>query len=108
MDFMDLMNRVLLNYLELFVIFFIDDILVYYKNEDEHKGLFRKLSQVLKEHQLFPKYSKCEFWLRLVSFLGHIFSSEGIEFDTMIMEAVNNWPRPFTPTDIQSFLGLDR
>ena len=55
---------------------------------------------VLKEYQLFAKYSKCQFRLRSVSFLGHIVSSEGIEVDPKKMEAVKNWPRPFTPTDI--------
>ena len=62
--------------------------------------------QVLKENQLFSKYSKYEFWLRSMAFLGHIISSEGVEVDPIKTEAVKNWPRPLTPTDIRSFLGL--
>ena len=62
--------------------------------------------QVLKEHQLFTKYSKCEFWLRSVASLGHIISSEGTEVDPNKAKAVMNWPRPLIPTDIRSLLGL--
>ena len=62
--------------------------------------------QTLKEHQLFSKYNKCEFWLRSGTFLGHIFSSEGVEVDPRKMKVVKNWPRPLTPIDIRSFLGL--
>ena len=61
--------------------------------------------QVLKEHQLFSKYSKCQFWLTL-AFVVHIISSEGVEVDPMEKEDMKNWPRPLTPTDIRSFLGL--
>ena len=69
-------------------------------------GHLRLVLEVLKEHQLFAKYSKCEFLLRSVRFLGHIVSSEGIEVDLKKMEAVKNLPRPLSPTNIQSFLGL--
>ena len=69
-------------------------------------GYLRIVLQLLIEHQLFAKYSKCEFWLRSVAFIGHIISCEGIEVNTNKMEAVRNWPRPLTPTDIRSFLGL--
>ena len=79
--FLDLMNRVFRNYLDSFVIVFIDDILIYSKNEGDHMNHLRVVLQVLKEHQLFAKYSKCEFWLRSVTFLGHIISSEGVEVD---------------------------
>ena len=75
--FMDLMNSVSQNYLDSFVIFFIDDILVYSKNEGDHMGHLRVVLQTLKGHQLFAKYIKCEFWLRSVTFLGHIISREG-------------------------------
>ena len=67
---------------------------------------WRVVSQVLKEHQLFSKYRKCEFWLRSVAFLGHITSSEGIEVDRKKTDVVRNWPRPLTQIDIRSFLGL--
>nr|XP_019068167.1 uncharacterized protein LOC109119709 [Solanum lycopersicum] len=62
--------------------------------------------QVLKEHQLYGKFSKCEFWLRSISFLGHIISGDGVEVDSKKTDAVRNWPTPLTPTDIRSFLGL--
>ena len=79
--FMDLMNRVFQNYLDSFVIFFIDDILVYSKNESDHMVHLRVVLQNFKEHQLFAKYRKCEFLLRSVAFHGHIISSEGVEVD---------------------------
>ena len=104
--FMDLMNRVFQSYLDSFVIVFIDGILVYSRNKDDHMNHLRVVLDVLKEHQLFAKYSKCEFWLRSVTFLGHIISSEGVEVDPRKTEAVKNCPRPLTPTDIRSFLGL--
>ena len=69
---MDLMSRVFKEYLDSFVIFIIDDILVYSKSDNEKLGHFRVVLQVLKEHQLSAMYSKCEFWLRSVAFLGHI------------------------------------
>ena len=62
--------------------------------------------QVLKENKLFSKYNKCDFWLRWVTFLCHIISSEGVEVDPRKIEAVKNCPKPLTPTDIRSFLGL--
>ena len=78
MTFMDLMNRVFRNYLDYFVIVFTDDILVYSKNESDHMGHLRVVLQVLEEHLLFPKYSKCEFSFRSVAFHSNIISSEGI------------------------------
>ena len=69
-------------------------------------GHLRVVLQTLKEHQLYAKYSKYEFLLWKVKFLGHIISSEGVEVDTRKMKAVKNWPRPLTPTDIRSFLRL--
>ena len=72
MTFMDLMNRVFRNYLDYFMIVFTDDILVYSKNEIDHMGHLRVVLQVLKEHQLFAKYRKCEFWLWPMAFLGYI------------------------------------
>ena len=78
--FMNLTNTVFKNYLYSFVIVFIDDILVYFKSEDDHMGHLRLVFQVLKEHQLIAKFIKCEFWSRSVVFVGDIMSSEGIEF----------------------------
>ena len=103
---MDLMNSVFQSYLDLFVIVFIDDILVYSKNEDDHMAHLRIVLQTLKEHQLYAKYSKYEFWLRSVTFLGNIISSEGVEVDPRKTKAMKNWPRPLTTTNIWSFLGL--
>ena len=104
--FMDLMNRVFKQYLDLFVIVFIDDILIYSRNEEEHASHLRVVLQTLKDRQLFAKFNKCEFWLQSVAFLGHIVSSEGIRVDSQKIEAVKQWPRPTSATDIRSFLGL--
>ena len=104
--FMDLMNRVFRRYLDKFVVVFIDDILIYSSSEEEHKRHLRMVLQTLREHQLYAKLSKCEFWLREVVFLGHIISSEGILVDPKKIEAVIKWERPSTVTEIRSFLGL--
>ena len=74
--------------------------------KNDHMNHLRLVLQVPKEHQLFTKYSKYEFWLRSVTFLIHIISSEGVEVDPRKMEKVKNWPRPLTPTDNKSILGL--
>ncbi|KAH0655603.1 hypothetical protein KY285_030485 [Solanum tuberosum] len=104
--FMDLMNRVFRQYLGMFMIVFIDDILIYSRSENEHTDHLRIVLQVLKDHQLFAKFSKCEFWLRSVAFLGHIVSSKGIEVDLKKTDSVKSWPRPLPPTDIRRFLCL--
>ncbi|WMV25807.1 hypothetical protein MTR67_019192 [Solanum verrucosum] len=104
--FMDLMNRVFKQYLDLFVIVFIDDILIYSRNKEEHASHLRVVLQTLKDHQLFAKFNNCEFWLQSFAFLGHIVSSEGIRVNSQKIEAVKQWPRPTSATDIRSFLGL--
>ena len=104
--FMDLMNRVFREYLDSFVIVFIDDILIYSKTKEEHAQHLRLTLQVLRQHQLYAKFSKCEFWLRSVTFLGHVVSDQGVEVDPRKTEAVKKWTKPLTPTDIRSFLGL--
>ncbi|KAH0658050.1 hypothetical protein KY289_026798 [Solanum tuberosum] len=104
--FMDLMNRVFKQYLDLFVIVFIDDILIYSRNEEEHASHLRVVLQTLTDRQLFAKFNKCEFWLQSVAFLGHIVTSEGIRVDSQKIEAVKQWPRPTSATNIISFLGL--
>ncbi|WMV54303.1 hypothetical protein MTR67_047688 [Solanum verrucosum] len=104
--FMDLMNRVFKQYLDLFVIVFIDDILIYSRNEEEYATHLGVVLRSLKDRQLFAKFSKCEFWLQSVAFLGHIVSSEGIRVDSQKIKAVKQWPRPTYPTYIKSFLGL--
>ena len=103
--FMELMNRVF-KFLDNFVIVFIDDILVYSKSEAEHKGHLRKVLTVLRTQRLYAKFSKCEFWLSEVAFLGHVVSSRGITVDPTKIEAVMKWPRPTTVTKVRSFLGL--
>ncbi|KAH0711565.1 hypothetical protein KY289_007524 [Solanum tuberosum] len=104
--FMDLMNRVFKPYLVIFVIVFIDDILIYSRNEEDHASHLRIVLQTLKDKELYAKFSKCEFWLKSVAFQGHIVSGDGIKVDTRKIEAVQNWPRPTSPTEIRSFLGL--
>ena len=79
--FMNMMNKVFMEFLDKFVVVFIDDILVYSKNEEEHKEHLRLVLGKLKEHQLYAKFSKCEFWLKEVGFLGHVISGEGIAVD---------------------------
>ncbi|XP_059290299.1 uncharacterized mitochondrial protein AtMg00860-like [Lycium ferocissimum] len=103
---MDLMNYVFRPFLDLFVIVFIDDILVYSPSEAEHADYLCAVLRVLRDRELYAKFSKCEFFLNSVAFLGHIISDEGIKVDTQKIEAVKTWPRPTTPTEIRSFLGL--
>ena len=104
--FMDLMNIVFKQYLDLFVIIFINDILIYSRTVEQYARHLRVVQQTLKERQLFTKFSKCEFRLQSIAFLGHIVSSEGIRVDSQKIKAVKQWPRPTSATDIRSFLAL--
>ncbi|GJV35520.1 putative reverse transcriptase domain-containing protein [Tanacetum coccineum] len=104
--FMDLMNRVCRPYLDKFVIVFIDDILIYSKTQEEHVEHLRLVLGLLKKEKLYAKFSKCEFWLREVQFLGHVINGNGIHVDPSKIEAVKNWKAPRTPTEVRSFLGL--
>lgn len=104
--FMDLMHRTFRPYLDKFVVVFIDDILVYSKDREAHEGHLREVLSTLREHQLYAKLSKCEFWLEKVAFLGHVISKEGILVDPAKITAVSEWPTPKRATDIRSFLGL--
>ncbi|KAA3473298.1 DNA/RNA polymerases superfamily protein [Gossypium australe] len=94
--FMNMMNQVFQPYLDRFVVVFIDDILVYSKTEDEHNEHLRVVLQILREKQLYAKFSKCEFWLRKVTLLGHVVSAEGIKVYPRKIEAVLDWKPPKT------------
>jgi hypothetical protein len=104
--FMYLMNKVFMENLDKFVVAFIDDILIFSKNEEEHDEHLRLVLQKLRENQLYAKLSKCEFWLKEVSFLGHIISEGGISVDPSKVESVLSWNTPQNVSDIRSFLGL--
>ncbi|KAL0551642.1 hypothetical protein IC582_010731 [Cucumis melo] len=104
--FMDLMNRVFREFLDTFVIVFIDDILIYSKTEAEHEEHLRMVLQTLRDNKLYAKFSKCEFWLKQVSFLGHVVSKAGVSVDPAKIEAVTGWTRPSTVSEVRSFLGL--
>ncbi|KAL5546780.1 hypothetical protein UlMin_006467 [Ulmus minor] len=104
--FMDLMNRVFKPFLDKFVIVFIDDILVYSRSKEEHEEHLRITLQTLKDHHLFAKFKKCEFWLDKVAFLGHVISKDGVAVDPAKIEAVSNWNQPRTASEVRSFLGL--
>ncbi|GJU97628.1 putative nucleotidyltransferase, ribonuclease H [Tanacetum coccineum] len=104
--FMDLMNRVCKPYLDKFVIVFIDDILIYSKTKEEHEVHLKLVLELLRKEKLYAKFSKCEFWLQEVHFLGHVVNQSGIHVDPSKIEAVKNWKAPTTPSEVRSFLGL--
>ncbi|GJR68584.1 putative nucleotidyltransferase, ribonuclease H [Tanacetum coccineum] len=104
--FMDLMNRVCKPYLDKFVIVFIDDILIYSKSKKEHEGHLRQILKLLKKEELYAKFSKCEFWIPRVQFLGHVIDCQGIHVDPAKIESIKDWASPKTPTEIRQFLGL--
>nr|GEY79298.1 retrotransposon protein, putative, Ty3-gypsy subclass [Tanacetum cinerariifolium] len=104
--FMDLMNRVCKPYLDKFVIVFIDDILIYSKDEKEHEEHLKTILELLKKEELYAKFSKCEFWIPKVQFLGHVIDSQGIHVDPTKIESVKDCTSPKSPTEIRQFLGL--
>ena len=104
--FMDLMHRIFQPYLDQFVVVFVDDILIYSQSEWEHEYHLRIVLQLLRDHQLYAKFSKCEFWLTEVRFLGHVVSASGVSVDPEKVEAVMSWERPKSVFEIRSFLGL--
>ncbi|KAJ9553882.1 LOW QUALITY PROTEIN: hypothetical protein OSB04_017927 [Centaurea solstitialis] len=97
--FMDLMNRVCRPMLDRSVIVFIDDILIYSKSKEEHVEHLREVLKVLRKEKLYAKFSKCDFWLQEVQFLGHLVNREGIKVDPAKVEAVMKWETPKTPTE---------
>jgi hypothetical protein len=104
--FMYLMNSVFMSELDKFVIVFIDDILVYSENEQDHAEHLRIVLTLLRDHQLYAKFSKCEFWLKTVPFLGHVLSESGISVDPSKVQEVMDWKAPTTVHEVRSFLGL--
>ena len=104
--FMYLMNSVFIPELDKFVVVFIDDILIYSKNEREHEQHLHIVLQRLRDHQLYAKYSKYEFWLTSVKFLGHTISSDGISVDSSKVQEVMDWKPPTSIHQIRSFLSL--
>ena len=104
--FMDLMHMVFQPYLDQFVVVFVDDILIYSQSKWEHEYHLRIVLQLLREHQLYAKFSKCEFWLTEVRFLGHVVSASGVSIDPEKVEAMMTWERPKSVFEIHSFLGL--
>ena len=104
--FICLMNSVLSRYLDKFVLIFLDVILIYSKNEDKHEEHLRLTLQFLKEHKLYAKLIKCDFYKDRIQYLGHIILEEGISVDPEKIEAIMNWPTPRNVTDVISFIGL--
>jgi hypothetical protein len=104
--FMCLMNNVLNKFMDKFVLVFIDDILIYSKNREDHKEYLRLVLQVLRENQLYAKFSKCEFFQKQVHYLGHAISKEGVEVDPDKIKSIMEWPTPKDVSDIRSFMGL--
>ncbi|GJY53324.1 putative reverse transcriptase domain-containing protein [Tanacetum coccineum] len=104
--FLDLVNRVCKLYLEIFVIMFIDDILIYSKSKEDHDGHLRSVLELLKNEKLYAKLFKCEFLLQEMHFLGHVVNDNGIHVNPSKIEAVKNWKAPKSPSEIRSFLGF--
>ena len=102
--FMNLMNKVFMDKLDKFVVIFIDDVLIYSKSAQEHEQHLRVVLEKLSAHKLYTKFSKCEFWLEKVAFLGNILTAEGVAVDPEKVEAVSNWQQPTNVSEIWSFL----
>ncbi|GJT32996.1 putative reverse transcriptase domain-containing protein [Tanacetum coccineum] len=104
--FMDLMNRVCKPYLDKFVIVFIDDILIYSRNEKEHEEHLKTILELLKKEELYAKFSKCEFWINTVNSFGHVIDSSWYSWTSLRSKQVKNLGSPTTPSEIRQFLGL--
>ena len=106
--FMDLMHKVFQPYLDQFVVVIVDDILIYSKSEEEHEDHLRIFLQAVRDHQLYAKFNKCEFWLTEVRFLGHVVSASSVSMDPEKVKAVMGWERLKLVFEICSFLRLAR
>src|SRR3954470_15287739 len=104
--FMNMMNKVFMEFLDKFVVVFIDDILIYSKRNEEHEEHLRLILEKLREHKLYDKFSKCEFWLNEVRFLGHIVSGDGVAVDPAKVPPITEWECPKLVKEVHSFLGL--
>jgi hypothetical protein len=104
--FMNLMNKVFMEELDKFVVVFIDDILIYFNSAEEHGQHLRVVLKRLRMHKLYAKFSKCDFWLKKVAFLGHILTAEGVAVDPEKVEVVSHWQQPTNVCEVKSFLGL--
>ncbi|GJW46824.1 putative reverse transcriptase domain-containing protein [Tanacetum coccineum] len=98
--FVDLVNRVCKPYLDKFAIVFIDDIFIYSRNKKEHEEHLKPIMELLKKEELYAKFSKCEFWIPKVQFLGHVIDSQGIHLDPAKIKSTKDWASPKTPTEI--------
>ncbi|XP_028080803.1 uncharacterized protein LOC114282359 [Camellia sinensis] len=103
---MDLMNKVIREFLDKFVVVFVDDILIYSPFKEEHERHLRTILQLLREHRLYAKFEKYEFWLSEVKFLGHVVSGDRVMVDSSKIEPVQNWEQPKNAPEVRSFLGL--
>jgi hypothetical protein len=104
--FMYLINKVFMEYLDKFAMVFINDILAYSRSEEGHEEHLHLALQKLREHRLYAKLSKCEFWMKQVAFLGHVISKGGISMDPSKVKDVLSRNAPMSVSDIRSFLGL--
>jgi hypothetical protein len=104
--FMYLMNKVFIEYLDKFVVVFIDDILIFSRTEEEHEKHLILVLEKLRSNKLYAKFSKCEFWLTEVAFLGHVISAGGVSVDPGKVKDVLSWMPPTTALESRSFLGL--
>src|SRR3954471_16252165 len=104
--FSRLMNSIFMEYLDKFVVVYLDDILIYSKNEEDHAQHLRLVLMKLREHRLYAKFSKCEFWLPEVTYLGHVISAKGVAVNPERVQAVLDWTPPESVKQVRSFLGL--
>ena len=104
--FICLMSNVMQKYLDKFVVMFINDILIYSKTEEEHKEHLKTILQELQDHQLFAKFSKCDFFKDKIQYLGHVVTREGISMDPENKKAIEYWPVPKDVIDVRSFMGI--